>query len=134
MKANRDGRRRIRGCGDPVARGAANRRGGLKKQRQARKALGIPATFGAANEERWDDQLFANEVKSGAQIRPAFTAWMRIEAQVIANEPDHGGLRKPTRAVLMPDGFGGDGIVMVRLSTWQDVVRPALDQYYGSVF
>ena len=112
-----------------------NRRQGLAKQGKARKALGVaPQKFGDANEERWTDPLFANEVKSGAQVRPAFTAWVRMEAQILANEPDHGGQRKPARATIMPDGFGGDGIVMVRLSTWRELVKPALDAFYGEVF
>jgi len=102
----------IRGCECPRCRGKRNRQKGLKKQREARKAL--------------------DEVKSGAQIKPAVTAWVRIEAQVQSNQTAVGSLRKPCRAVLMPDGWS-DGLVMVRLSTWRDVVRPALDSYYEGV-
>lgn len=124
---------RVRGCGDPTARGKRNREKGLAKQRQARKRLGVAPShkFGDANEERWGDALFANEVKAGVQIQPAVNAWLRIERQVISNEPDHGGQHKPTRAVLMPDGWGRDGLVMVRLSTWEELVAPALDAAYG---
>lgn len=122
----------VRGCTKcPKCRGARNRRSGLKKQREARKALGVaPNKFGDSNEENWADVLFANEVKAGAQVRPAATAWLRIETQVISNRPDHGGQHKPTRAVLMPDGWGKDGLVMVRLSTWRDLIRPALEHFY----
>ena len=96
-KPARDGQRRIKGCGDAVARGRRSRRKGLKKQRDARKALGVAPShkFGDANEERWNDPIFANEVKSGKQIQPAVTAWLRIEKQVRSNEADFGSLRKP---------------------------------------
>lgn len=115
--------------------GARNRRKGLRKQREARKALGVAPShkFGDANEENWSDAIFANEVKAGKQVGPAVTAWNRIEAQVHANEPDVGGRHKPVRAVLMPDGWPkGEGLVMVRLSTWAQLVRPALEESYGA--
>jgi hypothetical protein len=132
-KPARDGKRRIKGCGDPVARGRRSRRKGLKKQRDARKALGVAPShkFGDANEERWNDPIFANEVKSGKQIQPAVTAWLRIEKQVRSNEADFGSLRKPCRAVLMPDDWGSEGLVMLRLSVWRDYIAPALAEYYG---
>lgn len=115
--------------------GARNRRKGLRKQREARKALGVAPShkFGDANEENWSDAMFANEVKSGKQIGPAVTAWARIENQVLDNQADHGSMRKPVRAVLMPDGWpAGEGLVVVRLSTWRELVRPALEGHYGS--
>ena len=134
-KPARDGKRRIKRCGDAVARGRRSRRKGLKKQRDARKALGVAPShkFGDANEERWQDPLFANEVKSGKQIQPAVTAWLRIEKQVRGDQVGVGMLRKPCRAVLMPDEWGSEGLVMVRLSVWRDVVAPALAEYYGQV-
>ena len=72
----RDGKRRVKGCNDPVARGKNSRRKGLKKQRDARKRLGVAPShkFGDANEERWQDEIFANEVKAGKQIQPAVNA------------------------------------------------------------
>lgn len=128
---NKDGC--VRGCPCRRCLGRRNRRKGLSKQSQARKALGVQSQkFGDANEERWADSLFANEVKAGAQIRPAVNAWLRIEAQIVANEPDFGRANKHPRAVLMPDGFPKDeGLVMVRLSTWRTLIRPALEEYYG---
>jgi hypothetical protein len=121
----------VRGCVCPRCRGARNRRSGLAKQRVARKALGIPANkFGDSAEERWADVLFRNEVKSGAAIQPAVTAWSRIEKQVDQNRPDHGDDGRPCRAVLMPAGMS-DGLVMVRLSTWEQLVRPAMEAFYG---
>lgn len=131
--AGKDGKRRVKGCGDPVARGKRNRAKGLKKQRDARKRLGVAPShkFGDANEENWNDPLFANEVKAGAQIKAAVTAWLRIEAQVLSNESDFGSRRKPCRAVLMPDEWGKEGLVMIRLSAWEELVAPALNEYYG---
>lgn len=129
----RDGTRRIKGCGDPVARGKRNRRSGLSKQRNARKRLGVAPShkFGDANEENWQDGVFANEVKSGKQVQTAVTLWNKIDEQVQRNQSHFGSLRKPTRAVLMPDGWGKDGLVIVKLSTWEDVILPAMIEYYG---
>lgn len=131
LYGNITGGRHVRGCACKQCMGRRNRRKGLKKQRDARKALGVAPShkFGDANEERWQS-MFANEVKAGAQIRPAVTAWLRIEEQVLSNEADFGGHRKPTRAVLMPDGWS-DGLVMVRLSVWADLITPALEAFYG---
>lgn len=129
---SKDGKRRVKGCGDPVARGKRNRRSGLQKQRNARKRLGVAPShkFGDANEENWQDDLFANEVKSGKQIQPAVTAWERIEAQVQKNQVAFGSWRKPARAVLMPDGWGKEGLVIMKLSAWEEVVLPAIKKYY----
>lgn len=123
----------IRGCNCPKCRGKRNRQKGLAKQREARKALGVAPShkFGDANEENWQDPLFANEVKSGAQIKAAVTAWTRIEAQVMSNQTAVGSQRKPCRAVLMPDGWGKEGLVMVRLSTWTELIAPAMQVVYG---
>jgi hypothetical protein len=123
----------IRGCNCAKCRGKRNRQKGLTKQREARKALGVAPShkFGDANEENWQDPLFANEVKSGAQIKAAVTAWTRIEAQVMSNQTAIGSQRKPCRAVLMPDGWGKEGLVMVRLSTWAELIAPAMQVVYG---
>lgn len=122
----------VRGCGCPRCRGRRNRRKGLEKQRVARKALGIaPQKFGDANEERWADAYFANEVKAGKQVGPVANWWLRVEAQVLSNEADFGDRRRPVRAVAMPEGWS-DGLVVVRLSTWQTRIGPAIDEYYGT--
>lgn len=128
------GGRHVRGCSCMACRGRRNRRKGLGKQREARKRLGVAPShkFGDANEERWGDPIFANEVKAGKQIGPAVTAWLRIEAQVLSNQQAVGAIRKPARAVLMPDDWGKEGLVMVRLSTWEEWVRPAMEAHYGA--
>lgn len=119
-------------CRCPRCIGKANRRGGLRKQNVARKRLGVAASkFGDSAEERWHD-YFANEIKSGKQCGPVANWWARVEKQVLANEPDHGSLHKPIRCTAMPEGWGDDGLVVMRLSTWQEHVGPALDEFYGS--
>lgn len=134
-RPSRDGLRRIRGCNDPTARGKRSRTKGLSKQRTARKRLGVAPSnkFGDANEENWQDTLFANEVKSGKQTGTVVTAWDRIDAQVRSNESDYGSRRKPTRAILMPDDWGKEGLVIIKLSTWQELVAPAMHEYYEGV-
>jgi hypothetical protein len=131
-KAWKDGTRCNRGCKCARCRGANNRRSGLKKQNTARKALGIPlGKFGSSNEEKWSDNVFANEVKSGQQCGPLFTWWQKVEKQVRANEADFGDTRRPVRAVAMPAGTSR-GLVVVELETWRDVIAPALDEFFGS--
>lgn len=132
-RPDRNGQRHVRGCRCRVCMGRRNRRGGLAKQRTARKALGVGShKFGDANEELWADRYFANEVKSGKQCSVLVNWWRRVEAQVLANEADHGDRRRPVRAVAMPDGWGKDGLVVVKLSTWETHIGPALDEFYGS--
>jgi len=55
---------------------------------------------------------------------------VRIEAQVLSNDTAIGSRHKPARAVLMPDGWGKDGLVMMRLSAWEEIVAPAIHEYY----
>lgn len=129
-REGRDGRRRVPGCGDPVAIGRRNRKGGLAKQRTAARALGVQTgKFVASNEESWGG-MFANEIKSGKQVGPVANWWRKVEAQVLANEADHGAIRKPVRAVAMPEGMT-DGLVVIRLSAWREHVTPALQEFYG---
>jgi hypothetical protein len=134
-RPSRDGFRRVKGCSDPAARGKRARTKGLSKQRTARKRLGVAPSnkFGDANEENWQDVLFANEVKAGKQIGAVVTAWGRIDAQVRSNESDYGSRRKPTRAILMPDDWGKEGLVMIKLSVWEELVRPAMTEYYDGI-
>jgi hypothetical protein len=122
----------IRGCRCRRCIGRANRRDGLKRQNVARKRLGIPGhKFGDSNEEKWSDNCFANEVKSGKQVGPLANWWRKAEAQILANRADHGDKRLPARCIAMPEGWSDDGLVVVRLSVWDELVRPALDECYG---
>ena len=108
-------------------RNRRNRKGGLTKQNQARRALGVPPA--GQHEERWSS-MFGDECKAGAQVGPVANWWLRVEKQVHANEADHGDLRRPVRAIAMPTGWS-DGLVVVRLSTWRTHIAPALDEFYG---
>jgi hypothetical protein len=122
----------VRGCACRRCIGKRNRKSGLARQSVARKALGVPGNkFGDANEENWSDNMFANEVKSGKQCGPLETWFRRVEGQVLANRADHGDRSRPVRAVAMPEGWGDDGIVAMRLSAYRELVRPALDEFYG---
>lgn len=112
--------------------GRRNRRSGLAKQRVARKALGIPDAKVASvlsNEEGWRDPHFRDEVKSGAQTKPAATRFLAAEKQADANKAV--GDFRDFRHVLMPPDWGAEGLVQVRLSVWTKVIRPALLAYWG---
>jgi hypothetical protein len=90
----------------------------LRKQRVARKRLGVQSgKFSDANEETWCDPIWATEVKSGRQVMPAVRAWERAVAQIEAGQVL--GRPRAPRVVLMPPGWGDDGLVIVRLSDWE---------------
>lgn len=110
-KAGRDGKRRIKGCGDPVARGKRNRAKGDGKARRARKMLNLGGV-NSRHEEHWNGALRV-EIKAGAQVTPIATRFLAAEAQSAAAR-SHGDIR-PFAMVAMPDGTQ-DGIVLMRLS------------------
>jgi hypothetical protein len=117
-KLARDGKRRVKGCADPVARGKRNRAKGDAKALRARKALGI----GGANtrhEELWGG-AFRIEVKAGAQIQPIATRFEKAEAQ--SEQHRAIGDNRPFIMVAMPDGTN-DGIVLGRLSQLGELLR-----------
>lgn len=110
-RPDRSNIRRIRGCGDPAARGKRNRAKGDSKARRARKMLGI----GGANtrhEELWGGHIRL-EVKAGAQVGPIATRFRSAEVQ--SNQVRPIGDVRPFAMVAMPDGET-DGIVLMRLS------------------
>lgn len=110
-RPDRSGKKRIKGCGDPVARGKRNRAKGDSKARKARKMLGI----GGANtrhEELWGGHLRL-EIKAGAQVGPIATRFKAAELQS-AQAKSIGDVR-PFVMVAMPDDQS-DGIVLMRLS------------------
>jgi len=116
--AGRDGKRRVKGCGDPVARGKRNRAKGDAKARRARKALGISGA-NTRHEEHWGG-AFRVEVKAGKQIEPIWTRFLRAETQSEQARPV-GDLR-PFLMVAMPDG-SNDGLVVGRLSDLGALLR-----------
>ncbi len=116
----------IASCGS--CRNRRNRKVGQDRQRKVRKALGIPkakqsGTLG--NEENWRGWGRV-EVKAGAQTRPAATRFLKDEAQSYASKAE--GDARPFLNVLMPDGWVGDGIVQLRLSTWRTWIVPLLEE------
>jgi hypothetical protein len=121
-RVSRDGKRRIKGCNDPVARGKRNRAKGDSKARQARKTLGI----GGANtrhEELWGGYIRV-EVKAGAQIQPIATRFMSAEAQSEQHRPI--GDPRPFALIAMPDGMS-DGLVVMRLKCFAQLTGEVLN-------
>lgn len=116
--AGRDGKRRVKGCGDPVARGKRNRSKGDAKARRARKALGISGA-NTRHEEHWGG-AFRIEVKAGKQIEPIWTRFQSAEQQSEAARPV--GDPRPFLMVAMPDG-STDGLVIGRLSQLGSILR-----------
>lgn len=88
-KPGRDGRQRVRNCGDPSARGRRVRRQGKQAERAVRRDLGIALptkAHAAIGEEAWGGAVRL-EVKSGAQVKPIFTRLYTAEAQSEASRP-----------------------------------------------
>lgn len=118
-KAGRDGKRRVKGCNDPVARGKRNRSKGDAKARKARRTLGLSATgkAGTRHEEHWGG-LFRVEVKAGAQVHAIETRFRNAKAQ--SDEAKAMGDIRPFLMVAMPDGTS-DGIVLMTLSEFSEL-------------
>ncbi len=121
------GVRRVRGCKDPTAIGKRNRTKGKAKQRTARRQVGvqdsdIPSML--MEEESWDG-IFRFEVKAGQQIKALTTRFSQAEAQSDAGKMSFDN--RPFALVAMPDGWGSEGLVVVKLSTFQETILPALE-------
>ncbi len=116
-KPGRDGRRRVRHCGDPSARGKRNRTKGDAKARRARKKLGLGGHL-TRHEENWGGR-FRTEIKAGAQVGPIYTRFRDAKAQSDASKA-LGDIR-PFVMVAMPDGTS-DGIVLVSLDEFAEIV------------
>jgi hypothetical protein len=110
-----------------VCRNGQNRKQGMAAQRKARKTMGVPgshmeATLG--NEENWRHPLFRMEVKAGAQVQPILTRYLAAETQAEVSKAI--GDPRPLVLIAMPDDFG-DGLVVLRSSTWATLVAPFLE-------
>lgn len=115
-KVARDGKRRVKLCADPTARGKRNRSKGDSKARRARKQLGI----GGANtrhEELWGGDLRV-EVKAGAQVGAIWTRYLLAENQSKAQRSI--GDPRPFALIAMPDGTT-EGVVVMRLSAFAEL-------------
>lgn len=129
VKPSKDGKRRVKGCGDPVARGKRNKRSGQRKQRAAAKVLRVPLNgLGSGHEENWPSVVLT-EVKSGAQVKPVATRYRNARAQAEAKRAigDH----RPFVFVAMPEGESG-GLVVVHTDDLENVVA-ALAEVFGGV-
>ena len=125
-RANRAGVQCVRGCICASCRGRNNKRKGQRKQAKAVTALGIPRSSIHPGHEEFLPGAVRVEVKAGAQIKPAVTAFLKCEAQSEAQRPigDH----RPFVAVAMPDG-SSDGVAMVRLSQLHEFVAAMVDNW-----
>jgi hypothetical protein len=110
---SRDGQRRIKGCGDPTARGKRNRSKGDSKARKARQALGIGGV-NSRHEEHWGGAVRV-EVKAGAQINPIATRYLLAEQQ--SEQHRAIGDNRPFMLVAMPDGMN-DGLIVMKISSF----------------
>lgn len=124
-RPDRNGKRRVRGCGDPAARGKRNRAKGDSKARRARRLLGI-AGANSRHEEHWGG-LLRVEVKAGSQVSPIFTRFDAARSQSEAARSI--GDVRPFAMVAMPDGTS-NGVVLMSLEDFAVImatVREALD-------
>ncbi len=115
-----------RGTPCPSCLGRRNRRGGLRKQREARKQMGVPqARFRGqdAQEENWAG-VFRCEVKAGQQVKAMTSRFLAAEAQSDANKRI--GDPRPFAFIAMPTNMGAEGLVCVRLSVWSSYIMPSL--------
>ena len=119
-RPSRDGKRRIKGCQDPTARGKRNRTKGDSKARRARKKLGLAATgnAGTRHEELWGG-MFRVEVKAGAQVGPIWTRFRDARNQSQASKA-LGDIR-PFCFLAMPDGTS-EGIVLMGLDEFAELL------------
>ena len=115
-RPDRQGRRRIRGCGDPAARGKRNRAKGDSKARRARKKLGLGGHL-TRHEENWSG-AFRTEIKAGVQVGPIATRFQAAKAQSDAAKA-LGDIR-PFVMVAMPDGTTR-GIVLMDLDEFSQL-------------
>lgn len=117
-----------RQCKCPSCVGRRNKRKGQRKQRQARKALGLkPERWKGreANEETWYSAAVRVEVKSGAQVKPIATRYVAARQQSDAAKAR--GDFRPFVFVAAPDG--SQPLVVVRADELQAVVAAFLEEW-----
>lgn len=119
-RESRDGKRRIKGCGDPTARGKRNRTKGDNKARRARKKLGLSATgnAGSRHEEHWGG-LFRVEVKAGAQVGAIWTRFR--DARLQSNASKALGDIRPFAMIAMPDNTS-EGVILMSLDEFAELI------------
>lgn len=122
LKPSRDGQRRVRGCGDPVARGKRNRAKGDRKAAQARRALGLVGP-NTRHEELWRGGLLV-ESKAGAQAGPIWTRYLAARVQAEASRAV-GDLRP---FVMIATADRGRALLVIELADVQDVATAVIEQ------
>jgi hypothetical protein len=121
----KDGKLRVRQCGDNVSRGRSNRRGGLTGQRRAAKLAGVPnvGPMWPGNEEHYAGTLRI-EVKSGSQVKPMLTAFVKAEKQSEAQRPI--GDNRPFLMGALETGSGKDVVYAFRVRSSDEMIQMAL--------
>ncbi len=113
----------LRNAKCPRCRGYAARMKGQRKQREARKKFNVPVGHywgEMAHEEAW--RAWARiEVKAGQQVKAIATKYMACENQAPAILGD----LRPFVFIAMPDGWGSEGLAVVRLSVLAGLVELA---------
>ena len=126
-REDRKGVRRVKGCGDPSARGRRNRTKGDSKARRARKKLGLGGYL-TRHEENWGG-YFRTEIKAGAQVGPIATRFFLAKAQSDAAKA-LGDIR-PFIMVAMPDNTT-KGIVLMDLEEFAEIASILTEDNRGS--
>lgn len=116
-REDRRGVRRVKGCGDPMARGKRNRSKGDSKARKARKMLNLVGA-NTRHEEHWRGMLRV-EIKAGAQVNPIETRFSAAKRQ--SDQSKAIGDLRPFAMVAMPDGTSG-GIVLMTLEDFRMIL------------
>ena len=118
-----------RGCECPRCIGKRNKQLGQRKQAKAVSKLGVPRSSLRPGHEELLGGTVRIEVKAGVQVRPAVTAFERMERQSEAQRPvgDH----RPFVGVAMPEG-SSDGVVLIRLSVLPEAVAALAEQLGGA--
>lgn len=124
-----DDRVRVKGCGDPSARGRRNKTKGQRKQAKAVTLLGIPRSALHPGHEEFLGGAVLTEVKAGGQVSPVATQYRKAREQSDRNRAI--GDVRPFVFIAMPDGET-DGIAAVRLSDLGAFVQAINDMWKAS--
>jgi hypothetical protein len=106
-------------------RNGGNRRRGVKAQAKGARRIGYPtSTLRPGNEEHMGGHV-RFEAKSGAIVRPAWTAYLKAEVQSEGQRPF--GDNRPFVFLAMTED-GAEGLVVFRQSKLDDVVIALAEQ------
>lgn len=117
-----------RSCTGPKCRGARNRRKGQRKQREVRKVLNLKPEKWAGrtgNEETWNASNLRFEVKSGKQVEPVATRYVKARNQADAARAV--GDTRPFVFVAAPDST--TPLLVVRADELESVVAAFIEEW-----